>query len=695
MSIDQLSKSYTEFWEDVLLDAQTTGELQATAFFEKYAAIAAENGDCSDLERGHARKEGPNGYQIDGYDLDREQNEFVIAVSDFRSGTDLQKLNLSALGILFRRGERFFENSLRSDFVSQLEETSDAFQVAHLIHKNADLIRRVRIIVFSNARLVARKRQVESKNSCDRIFNFSVLDFSRYVDIIESRTGSEPIDIDITELNGTAVPFIKAFSGGEEYESYLIALPGTLVAEIYSRYGARLLEQNVRTFLQARTKVNRGIINTIIDRPDMFFAYNNGLTATASGVKMEPLSNGGLGLSEVTNLQIVNGGQTTASILYARDRTHSDLSSVYVQMKLSVVKPNMIEEVVPKISRFANTQNRISEADFFASHPFHLEMEKISRRLTAPPKDGALNGSRWFYERARGQYKDEQAYMREGKRKRFQLQYPQNQLVIKTDVSKYELTFDCKPHLVSRGAQKAFLAFADEISERWEKDAQKLGEGYFKDLMSKAIVFRWTDRMIGTSAWYRGDRGYKAQIVTYTVAWVVNKIRQELNSEIDLRQIWVRQSMPEALEQVLTNAAPLVAAVIKDAPELVRNISEYAKRLDCWEAVKSQVQLTTLPADIEKCVIDRSEVRRIKRDDRATKKLDDDIDLEVQLLNLIPHLNTIREAANRNGILSPMENKAIDKLSSGKFQLTKSEKKVMRDLFVKLDAVGVELPSVV
>ena len=425
MSDDHLQSVYDEFWQEILLDAQIAGELQATAFFQAYAAVAAENGDCGDLECGHARREGPSGYQIDGYALDVDRRELVLAVSDFRSSAELQNLNQSNLGVLFRKGERFLENSLKSDFVSRLEETSDDFQVAHLIHANAEFIKRVRLIVFSNARLVARKRQVQTKSTGGRVLNFSVLDFARYVDIIESRTGSEPININLAELNGQAIPFIKAFSGGEDYESYLIVLPGTLVAEIYSRYGARLLEQNVRTFLQARTKVNRGIINTINNRPDMFFAYNNGLTATASGIRTAPIPAGGMGLAEVSDLQIVNGGQTTASILYARDRNNSDLSSVYVQMKLSVVEPTMMEEVVPNISRFANTQNRISEADFFASHPFHLEMEKISRRLTAPPKEGSLHGSRWFYERARGQYRDQQAYMRVGERKRFQLQYPE------------------------------------------------------------------------------------------------------------------------------------------------------------------------------------------------------------------------------------------------------------------------------
>ena len=375
MPRDDLQGLYDELWHDILLSAQTTGELQATAFFETYAAVAAENGDCGDLECSHARKEGPNGYQVDGYALDIERSELVLAVSDFRSSDELQSLNASNLGVIFRRGQRFFENSLRSEFVSQLEETSDDFQVAHLIFANAALIKRVRFIVFSNARLVARKRQVETRKADGRIFNFSILDFSRYVDIIESKTGSESIYIDIVELNGRAIPCIKAFSGGDEYESYLVVLPGTLVAEVYSRYGARLLEQNVRTFLQARTKVNRGIINTISDRPDMFFAYNNGLTATASGIRTAPLPDGGLGIAEVSNLQIVNGGQTTASILYARDRNSADLSSVYVQMKLSVVKPEMVDDVVPRISRVANTQNRISEAGLFCEP-------------SVPPRDG-------------------------------------------------------------------------------------------------------------------------------------------------------------------------------------------------------------------------------------------------------------------------------------------------------------------
>lgn len=207
--------------------------------------------------------------------------------------------------------------------------------------------------------------------------------------------------------------------------------------------------------------------------------------------------------------------------------------------------------------------------------------------------------------------------------------------------------------------------------------------------MSKAIVFRWTDRMIGSSAWYRNDRGYKAQIVTYTIAWVVNQVHTRLDSEIDLRQIWTRQAVPSVLARTLEEAAPRVAAIIKDAPEWVRNVSEYAKREACWQAVQSNMSMQ-LPARMGGCLIDKDEKKQIRKDDRAIKKIDDEIELEVLLLKLVPRMNELREAALRNGLLSPTGDRAMSKLSSGRITLTKSEKKVMRETLVQLDAVGVE-----
>ena len=445
-----LEKSYEEFWDELLLEAEANKELQATAFFDLYANLAAENGDCGDLEYCPVRKEGPRGYQIDGYSIDTEIGELIIAICDFRDDRELQPLNSSNVETIFRKAERFLDYARQKEFVSKLEETSYEFQAAWMILSKVTLIKRIRIIIFSNGRLALRKNIVTTDEKDGVYFSFSILDFSRYVDILNSRTGSASIEIDLTELNSQPLPCLPAYSGSDQYASYLVAVPGKLLAEIYGMYGARLLEQNVRTFLQARTKVNKGIINTIKNVPAMFFAYNNGLTATASAVKTTQIKGGSLGITSMSDLQIVNGGQTIASILYGRDKEKANLDDVFVQMKLSVIDPEIIEDVVPKIARYANTQNRVSESDFFSSHPYHLEMEKISRRLPAPPREGSLAATKWFYERARGQYRDKQAYLPEGQRRKFQAEFPRDQLIVKTDLAKYETTFECAPHIVSR-----------------------------------------------------------------------------------------------------------------------------------------------------------------------------------------------------------------------------------------------------
>ena len=240
---------------------------------------------------------------------------------------------------------------------------------------NQTSIARVRLVLLSNARLATRKKSVDARELENRTFTYNVLDLGRYADILASSSGTEPLEIDILQLNdGKPVACLPAYSGGNGYESYLVALPAALLSEIYGRFGARLLEQNVRSFLQARTKVNRGIITTACDEPEMFFAYNNGLTVTATGIGTCQMDGGVVGIHSIDNMQIVNGGQTTASILYAGDIRKADLRNVFVQMKLSVVDPEKIDQIVPKISRFANTQNRISEADFFSGHTFHVEM---------------------------------------------------------------------------------------------------------------------------------------------------------------------------------------------------------------------------------------------------------------------------------------------------------------------------------
>ena len=338
----------------------------------------------------------------------------------------------------------------------------------------------------------------------------------------------------------------------------------------------------------------------------------------------------------------------------------------------------------------ANTQNRISEADFFSSHPFHVEMEKISRRLSAPPRAGALAPTKWFYERARGQYKDASAYGSVAERRRFTAEFPRNQVVNKTDLAKYSKTFECVPHLVSRGAQKCFLDFAEDVSKTWERNQDQFNEGYFRIAMAKAIVFRETDRLVVRSEWYRADRGYKANIITYAIAWLVNHLKVDRLQAIDLQAIWNRQELPDELKEVLLDVAQEVADAIKDTPDSARNVSEYAKQQQCWAKIANlKIHFGT---DLDAATIDLEEVRRQKRDHVATGHIDRQINFETDLVAIQPRIAEIREIARSRRVLSPRASSALDKVERLKLPLTRTETNALRHLFKTLAEKGMDLP---
>lgn len=679
---------YGDFWEGLLLEADASGDPQQACFFRIYAEAASDNGDCEDLTYTPIRREGAQGYQVDGYAIDPDRGELHLAVCDFRPDRTLDSLNQAHIDTLFRRCERFLQVARNPEFLNRLEETSPAFELAYPIHQYSEQIRRVRFILFSNSHLVARKKGVDSRVIDGRTYTYNLLDFTRYSDILAAKGGSEPIELDICSLHGEPLPCLEAHTGSGNYRSYLAVIPGKLLAELYGLYGARLLEQNVRTFLQARTKVNKGIINTVENAPEMFFAYNNGLTATASGIEIETLAGGNPGIATVTNLQIVNGGQTTASILYARDRSQASLDDVFVQMKLSVVDAEDVETVVPRISRFANTQNRISEADFFSNHPFHIEMEKVSRRLPAPQRAGAFSSTKWFYERARGQYKDAKAYGTPAVRRKFETEFPKDQVIVKTELAKYAMTFECRPDLVSQGAQKCFLAFAEGVSRKWEGHPDHFNEAYFKETIAKAIVFRWTDRAIGRADWYIADRGYKANIVTYAIAWLVNQLKKD-GRHLDLQRIWSQQDLDDHLKDALMHVAIEVARVIKNAPPEIKNISEYCKRQLCWTRV-CELKLD-LAADLSRCIIDRGEERLRQRDAVAVKKIDNEIEFERKLVNNIANALKIRASAQEMGLLSPKADSGLRKLGAANLRMSNAEKAALKVLFERIEEEGVAM----
>ncbi|WP_458388999.1 AIPR family protein [Sphingomonas sp. F9_3S_D5_B_2] len=654
-----------------------------------YSELAADNGDCIDLQYTPVRREGRGAYQIDGYALDAERKILYLAICDFRQSSDLEVLNAQQIEDYMKKARRFVELAFDATFINELEETSPSFEAAYAIYSQPSAIRRIRVVLFSNARLSTRRPPEAADEIAGRSAVYNYFDFRRYAEILGSRGAPEPIEIDFTALGSEPLPCLPASGGNAAFESYLAAIPGSLLAKIYGLYGARLLEQNVRTFLQARTKVNRGIITTARENPERFFAYNNGITATASGIRRGRTADGAVALEAIQDLQIVNGGQTTASILYAQDQVSADLSEVFVQMKLTVVRPDLIEEIVPKISRYANTQNKISEADFFSSHPFHVAMEQMSRRLAAPPKPGAMTGTKWFYERARGQYKDASAYGTPAEKRRFSLEFPKAQVFDKTDLAKYQLTFDGEPHVVSQGAQKCFLTFAEQVAKDWETSSLRFNEVWFRNTASKALIFRWTDHMVGQSEWYREDRGYKAQTVTYTLAWLQNRIRRSGKAGINLQLVWNSQEVPEELRVIIEQAAPAVAKAIRDTPPTVKNVGEYCKQQACWATVsRLELPLAHLPDSV---LLDHEDAKEAIKAASSVRKMDLEIELDTLLVRLAPKAQALATGAKRKGLLSPRSDAALNKVAKGHFNLVRSEKAALTHLLARLAEEGVDL----
>jgi hypothetical protein len=352
-----------------------------------------------------------------------------------------------------------------------------------------------------------------------------------------------------------------------------------VLADIYEQYGPRLLELNVRSFLQARGKVNQGIQTTIREEPHRFLAYNNGISMTASRVDLEPLPDGGQGVVRIHDLQIVNGGQTTASLHYARikpKRNDAILEGINVQAKLSVVPEDMLLELVPRISEYANSQNTVKTADFSANHPFHIELQRLSRTTLSPAADGSQRSTRWFYERARGQYADAVANKRTAAEQReFRSEHPPNQVIKKTDLAKYELSWAQRPDLVALGAEKTFREFMLRLNDRPEF---KPDGNYFEQIVAKAILFQKVESV--TRGLQLG--GYKSQTVAYTVAFISRRTAQQ----IDLGRIWKAQDISETLREVVEGLAPKIhARLIASAG--TSNVAEWAKKDAAWQAIQT------------------------------------------------------------------------------------------------------------
>lgn len=617
-----------ELHQEVAIRATATGDFTESAFAEVVTGYLEDGGAIDGYE---ACTYKHRGMRVDGFFFNLEDEATLdLFIVDYRGKEVIETLTRTESEQAFKRAETFFEKSCTARFVDGMEVSHPAYSLALAILEQAERIRRVRFILITDAELSERVKEIPPKREAGREWAYRIWDINALCNLVT--TGEpEEIVVDFQEMFGQPLPCLPANQGSEKVTSYLAVIPGNWLGAIYDRFGGRLLEQNVRTFLQTRGKVNKGIQRTILEDPEMFFAFNNGISATAAEADVE--INRGIGqIKRLKRLQIVNGGQTTASIFNVAKRfKDANLDNIRVQMKLSVIQEESVDEVVPKISEYANTQNRISDADLFSNHPFHVRIEGIAGRLPAPAVGGSQIQTYWFYERARGQYLNQQAYLTRGKKNEFQLKFPRNQVVTKTDLAKVINTFERRPDIVSRGAQKNFAEFATFVGGRdaWKSKQENINDAWYRDAVAKAIVFHTAERLVQEAPWYA--QGYRANIVTYSIALIVEKLATA-KRELSFERIWQRQEIGEGMRSELLRVGEKVLQRIVAAAQEnnVSNVTEWCKRQACWIDLKNTISVNIVP---ESELISASEAQDVRRTAVREQKITNELEAQMHVVN--------------------------------------------------------------
>lgn len=582
MSDTELENFSINFHQDVIAGTRdSANELFAEErFTELMLDYLADAGEIDDWELCSYQARG---IKVNAYVFYNDNESLDLFVSQYTGDTPPVLVGKNVLLQQLKRLHSFFEKAITGQYAS-IEESSPAFDLADRIFHSKDTLKQIRFFVLTDGKTGIDTIENNEKGSY-RITDH-IWDLQRLHRLVSSDRKPEPIEIDFLNEFGYCLPCLPMPEDNSVYSTYLCILSAATLSDLYGRYGSRLLERNVRAYLQMRGNVNKGIRTTIIEQPHMFLAYNNGISATADVVEI--INNNGQmpAVRKIRDFQIVNGAQTTASIYHTRTKDKQDVASVYVQLKLTVIKSSDdVDTIVPRISEYSNSQNKINAADFTSNDPFHISIQKLSRRIWAPAKGGRQLETHWYYERVRGQYQDDKSRKATAKEKRiFSDQNPTNQRFRKTDLAKYEQSWDQRPHIVSLGAEKNYRDFIIRSKDGLEELPD---ENYFRLIIAKAILFKETDRLVLSQRF----GGYKANIVTYTVAF----LSMLTDKKIDLERIWREQDLSPSLKKTIIDISRLVHNHITTPPD-GRNITEWCKKEECWLSLLKKKY--TLPDDV-------------------------------------------------------------------------------------------------
>lgn len=586
---------------------------------------------------GDKRCSGQHVMRIDAYAFDETDHSLELFINDFQDTYETENLTGSKVDELYWRMYYFLDEVCNGKIANYFDDSDDALKIAALIKRrmnaigdDPEQILKIRMFILTNKELstdILNRNLLETKirktkgsktvKSTKKIkkadFNgkpleINIWNLERFYEK-EKSFSSDPIVIDFrNDYSCDGIPCIKGNIGENlGYEAYIAIIPGKLLSEIYIEHGSKVLEGNVRAFLgtSGSKSVNSGIRRTINNEPDKFFTYNNGIATTAADVETEE-KDGQLYITKIVDLQIINGGQTTASLAEAvLKKTNPELNGIFVPMKLTVIDDRETEnedgvrfydQMVQNIAKYANSQNKVTAADLFSNDPFHIWMEKMSKKIFAPAIHYSVPTG-WYYERSRKRYEQEQFKLKsEIDRKRFRAKYPKDQLITKEQLGMYLTTIKEQPNIVAKGKNFVIKEFNTIISQDYKTNKGCFNEFYFKKCICAAIIYRTVDNYLEshkdsakrpTGFWYKAG-GYKLDIVPYSIAKIIHSI--PAGYTIDWNYIWNRQDLSPAFMHEIEIVTKMTNDFICDSHGVI--VTEYCKRPETWVAYRDNVRYT-------------------------------------------------------------------------------------------------------
>ena len=529
----------------------------------------------------HARGRNNAILRLSGYSISDEFDQLDLFVSIYKGADKLIRITNSEAKKVAEQSLKFFQHCCTGKMSEKVDVANESYELILTLEGSYKKLDSVRIFVITDA--VSEAKRFKNREEQGITISLEVMDIERLFRHWAEGKPRDELLIDFKEISGNILPCVYVPGEMEEYDYALTAIPGNTLRFAYEKYGPRLLESNVRSFLSVTGKVNRGIRDTLREQPERFMAYNNGIVLTVDEAHIERTDDGIPGLSWVKGMQIVNGGQTTASLYFTKKKyKDTDLSRVRVSAKviiLNIDDPEKEEKLIADISNYANSQNSVRRSDLQSNKPYHIEIEKLANSIVCPDGVGL-----WFYERSTGSYKTK--LTKEGttpvKLKRLKKDIiPTWRKVTKTDLAKFLNSWEQNPHIVSLGAQKNFLKYMDEImDENGNLKIEKPDADEFKKMIVKTILFKKTLPKI------RQDFSTVNSPHNITI-YLISVFSMLYGDKFNFKKVWLEQDISDRLLSQLRKWAIDVNNTIQKSSE-GKLISEWAKKEDCWIAVKNR-----------------------------------------------------------------------------------------------------------